>query len=98
MLVNGDRLAAVSAVMLLSARLRCRRKRHLDIGSIPIEDSRFEELPRGVAPRALDTESADDRRSLGVPLLDWPAEVARLDPCLEPEGRSTGDVLRARPV
>ena len=76
MFVKGDKLDAVSVVMPLSARLRCRKNRHLDIGSMPIEDSRFNELPRGVPSRPLDTESADDLRSFGVPLLECPAECA----------------------
>lgn len=69
-LVNGDRLAAVKVVMLLSARLRCRRKRHLDIGNIPIDDKRLDELPRGVPSLALEIESAEDLRNFGVPLLE----------------------------
>jgi hypothetical protein len=59
----------------LSARLRCRRKRHLDIGRIPMEESKFDQLPLGV-PCALDIESADDLRNFGVPLLECPADCA----------------------
>ena len=69
-LATGERLDAVNVVMLLSARLRCLRNRHLDIGKIPMDERRFDELPLGVPSRPLDTESADDLRNFGVPLRE----------------------------
>jgi hypothetical protein len=43
---RGPRLDAGIEVRELSAKLRCRKKRHLDAGKIPME-SRLDELPRG---------------------------------------------------
>ena len=89
-IINGDRLEAFRNVKLLSAKLRCRRNRHLDMGRMPMEDSRFEELPRGVLSLPLEPESAEDLRSFGVPVPEWVPAWARLDPCLEREGRVAG--------
>jgi hypothetical protein len=72
--ISGDRLDAVNIVRPLSARLRWRRKRHFDIGRIPVDESRFDELPLGVPSRPLDAELPDERRSFGVLLLDCPLE------------------------
>jgi hypothetical protein len=96
-LTSGDKLDAESEVKLLSARLRCLKKRHLDIGKIPIDDSKFEELPRGVPTRPpLDNESPEDLRSFGVAHLECPAECAWAEPCREADGRYVGDVLLGR--
>lgn len=74
---TGDRPDAVNVVRPLSARLKCRKNRHLDIGRIP-NDIKFEELPRGVpsCPVAIESELPDDLRSFGIPLLDCPLECA----------------------
>jgi hypothetical protein len=44
-LANGARLAADIDVRLLSARLRCFKNLHFDVGMMPI-DKRLDELPR----------------------------------------------------
>jgi len=70
-LASGERLLAATEVSPLSARLRCRRNLHFDMGRMP-NPSRLEELPRGVFVRALEAELPEERRSLGVPVLEWP--------------------------
>lgn len=70
-LASGDRLPAATEVRPLSVRLKCRRNLHFDIGKMP-DPRRFDELPRGVLARALEAELPDERRSFGVPVLEWP--------------------------
>lgn len=70
-LASGDKLPVATEVNPLSARLKCRRNLHFDMGKMP-NPSRFEELPRGVFVRALEAELPDERRNLGVPVLEWP--------------------------
>jgi hypothetical protein len=67
-LVSGARLDAVMCVRALSARLRCRRKRHLVDGNHP-SDRRFEELPRGVLDCTLELELPEDLRKFGALFL-----------------------------
>lgn len=68
-LAKGARLVTEMFVRALSAKLRCRRKRHLVDGNHPSE-GRLEELPRGVVDRTLDPELPDERRIFGA--LDLP--------------------------
>jgi hypothetical protein len=68
-LATGDRLNAFICVRELSARLSCRRNLHLDAGTNPY-DKRLDELPLGVFARSVEPELPDDRRKLGVPLLE----------------------------
>lgn len=66
-LATGARLLTVSEVRPFSARLKCRRKRHLEDGRIPIAN-RSEELCLGVISCWLEPELPDDLRYLGVRL------------------------------
>jgi hypothetical protein len=70
---NGAKLVMGMVVRSFSARLRCRRNRHFDTGAYP-KLSRFEALLRGVLVRSVDPELPDDRRTFGVPLLEWLCE------------------------
>jgi len=70
----GDRPEAVKVVRPLSARLKCLKNRHLDIGRMP-KDTIFDELPR-VPSCPIDIELPEDRRNCGVALLDCPLEFA----------------------
>jgi len=62
---KGARLATDMLVRALSAKLRCRKKRHLVAGNQPME-RRLEELPLGVVERTLELELPDERRMLGA--------------------------------
>lgn len=59
--VSGARLLGDMFVSALSAKLRCRRKRHFVEGNQPRE-RRFDELPLGVFDRTLDAELPEERR------------------------------------
>jgi hypothetical protein len=86
-LASGARLVAEMFVSALSARLRCLRNRHLVAGN-QLRDSRFEELPRGVAERTLEEELPEERLMLGVLVLEY----ACVEPCRELCGL-VGEVL-----
>jgi hypothetical protein len=60
-LATDARLIAEMVVRPLSSKLNSRRKRHFDIGTNPNE-SKLDELPRGVLARSIDSELAEDLR------------------------------------
>ena len=65
---KGARLVAEMLVRALSARLRCRKNRHLVAGNQP-RDRRFEELPLGVVDRTLEPELPEERLKFGALIL-----------------------------
>lgn len=66
-LARGVRLVDVMVWRPLSARLRCLRKRHLDVCIVP-SASRFDVLCFGVLEWRLELELPDERLNFGVPL------------------------------